>query len=147
MAFADRVNVLDPTMGEKASGHFKIDSSVRSSDVYFLVNESNPKCYAEQMIERFIDTSRLIGEEIAKRYRQLSVTFYHRGNLTDELFMSKSTKILTLCENDLISEYHWRDGQPRDTVFYDHGMERGAENIKLDDMRFKKKNDTTARGY
>jgi hypothetical protein len=140
--FADMVYVVGPTMGEKASGHYKIDSSILNRELYFLVNESNPKCYAKPVIEKFIDTNRLIREEIAKRYYELRVHFYHRGDNTvgdntDELLKSRTTKPLVYFENDIISEYVWRDGRQAETLFYDHGQIMDGQDIKLEDMRKK----------
>ena len=141
--FADVVNVVGPTMDERASGHAKIDSSIRSSDVYFLVNESDPKLYAQPVIEKFIDTNQFIREEIAKRHYELTVWFYHRGDNsggdnTDELLKTRSGKMLTYFNNDIISEYVWRNGQPVDTAYYDHGVKKRAENLKPEDMLNKK---------
>jgi len=138
--FADVVYVVGPTMDERASGHFKIDSSIQSSDVFFMVNENNPKYYAKPVIEKFIDTNRFIQEAIVRHYYELRVCFYHRGDNsggdnTDELLRTRSSKLLTYFNNDIISEYVWRDGRPKDTVFYDHGVEVGAEHIQLEDMR------------
>lgn len=137
--FADRVNLAGPAMGEKAAGFAKVDSSIRNCDIFFLVNESNAKCYGEPVIERFIDTSRFIREAIAQRYNELWVHFYHRGDNTDDLLKTRSTKLLALCNNDIVSEFLWRHGQPRDTLLYDHGHVIGEDDIKLEDMRFKKK--------
>lgn len=135
--FADDVYFVGPTMGEKAAGITKIDSSIRNSDVYFLVNESDPKRYAQPVIEKFIDTNRFIREEIAKRYNYLTVWFYRRGNNTegnntDELLRTRTTKLLPYFNDDIISRYVWRNGRPNDTAFYDHGVERGAEKLNPD---------------
>lgn len=141
--FADWIHVAEPTIGEVASGHFKIDSSKLNCELFFLVNETNPKYYADSVIERFIDTSQLIKEASEKHYDELRLLFYHRSSNTDELLKTKSTKYLPYCDNDMISEYAWRQGRPETTLFYDHGRPRG-EKIKLEDMRFKKKIDTAA---
>ncbi|HEV2479693.1 MAG TPA: hypothetical protein VGS79_08505 [Puia sp.] len=137
--FADRVYLIGPTMGEKASGHAKIDSSIKGSNVFFLVNESNPKYYADSVIDRFIDTNRFIREEIAKRYHELTVHFYHRGDYTAGLLEDRSIKALILSDKDIISEYVWRDGRPSDTLYYENGQIKDGQNIQLEDMRKKKK--------
>lgn len=139
MDFSDDINIVGPTMAERAAGNASIDSPKRSCDLFFLVNETNPKCYAPAAIHRFIDTNQFIKGEIAKHYHELRIHFYHRGDGTNALIKSRSTKELTLFDKDIISEYVWRDGQPRDTLSYENGQVKGAENIQLEDVRKEKK--------
>jgi len=109
--FADDLSIVGPTIGERAAGHAKVDSTVRSRELFFLVNESDPKCYSEEVIERFVDTCKFVRREIAMRYHELRVTFYHRSVNTDFMLHTRTDKALTLCYNDIISEVVWRDGR------------------------------------
>lgn len=134
--FEDYIYYPGPTMGEKAAGHFAIDSSIKRCELFFLVNESNPKYYPERYIDGFIDTSRVINTEIAKKYEELRVHFYHRSSHTDAMLELRSHKAFTLCYGDDISEYVWRNGHPSDTLFYDsRGRIIGTEKIQLEDVR------------
>ncbi|HEV2479694.1 MAG TPA: hypothetical protein VGS79_08510 [Puia sp.] len=136
--FADDIYIAGPTMGELATGHPKIDSSEKNCELFFLVNETNPKYYADSVIERFIDTSWVIREAMTKGYHELRVHFYHRGGESDELLKTRDAKVLDYLANEMISEYGWMEGRPEGTIFYDHGRVRG-EDIQLEDMRKKKK--------
>lgn len=130
--FADVLSIVGPTMGERAAGNVKIDSNVRSRQLFFLINESTPKCYSETVIDGFIDSSKLVQQEIARRYYELRIMFYHRSANTDAMLKFRTDKALTLCNDDIISEYVWRNGQASDTLFYDHGRIRGSEDIKIE---------------
>jgi hypothetical protein len=127
--FADNVNFVHPVFG---SDKDKDDTSRKAVNIHFLINESSKSCYGEPVINKFIDTSRFIQQQIKNGYYDLRVTFYHKSENTDAMLKLRTNKALTLCNDDIISEYGWREGKPSDTLFYEHGQIKGSEKIKLE---------------
>ena len=133
------MDFLDQTGYQRPSYDYeKIDSSLINKELYYLVDESNPKNIEDSMIWSFIKSDPIIQKEIAKNYFRLNIMFYHQSDNTDIVLKQRTYRNLPDCNEDEISEYEWDQGKYSSIWHYDHGVLRGSEKIILEDIKHSK---------
>ena len=130
MDFLDLVSIQLPSYSYE-----KIDSSLINRDLYYLVNESNPKNIEDSMIWNFIKTDHFIQQEIHQNYFRLNIMFYHQSENTDIVTKHRTSRYLSDCNQDEVSEYEWNQGKFNIVWHFDNGIMRGSENIILEDIK------------
>jgi len=112
---------------------------INDMSMYFLVNRTELKNIDFGLIEKFISTDSFIQNKI-QRFSEVSITVYKESKNTKYLIKSKSSKYLSLCNDDIVVEYLWADGKPSDTLYYENGQINGSEKIRLLNIRDTTKN-------
>ena len=133
MDFLDVASIIPPSYSYE-----KIDSSLINRNLFYLVDESNPKNIKDSMIWNFINSDHFIQQEIHKNYFRLNIVFYHQSENTDIVVQHRSPRYLPDCNEDQFSEYEWDQGKLDDVMHFDNGVLRGAENIILEDIKHHK---------
>ena len=110
---------------------------VQEKDLNFVIDETDTKCLSDSMIRNFIKNDEFIQREIQNGYYRLDITFYKKSGYTDALIKKKSSRYIDYCENDIVFEYQWVEGKFYGVYYYDKGIIKGTEQIKLEIIKKK----------
>jgi hypothetical protein len=116
----------------------KVDSSQQLRSIYFLIDESDPKCIKDSMMTNFIKTDQFIQNEISAKYAGLTINFYRKSKETDFLVKNKSSRDLPYCNKDIVAEFQWTNGIYSLVNHYTNGLIDGIDNTELEDLKHPK---------
>lgn len=124
--FCDVLNDLSKDVDHKPP-----DRKFQEKTLYFIVNKDKFQSSTDSIINNFIRNDEFVQKELFNGYDRLTMIFYKESKVTGEMMKQRSSAYLPYCENDIISEYGWKNGRPSDTLYFENGMIKGAENIQL----------------
>lgn len=99
--------------------------------IYFLIDETNIDCINYKQIEEYLKNNSMVQKQIHEKFAMLGTIFFKKSTNTDNLIKYKSKKMLTLCNDDKVVEFFWRQGVLSDTFYYKNGRIKGSENVQL----------------
>jgi len=109
----------------------KAGKTLQLKSLNYIVDATHSACWADSILLPFVKTDSFIQEEMNKKYYHLTITFYKRSSDTKILMKEHSSRLLNLCNDDIVVEYQWIEGKLLEPLYYHNGVIEGAKDIQL----------------
>ena len=130
--FCDGLNMPPVAVGQIQ------DTNLKSRDLSFVIDETNSKCFTNEIMKGYLDSDSFVQNEIKKKYYRLNVTFYKKSDNTDRVLEMKSSKFISDCNEDIVADYEWDKGVYSNVDYYKNGVIESAENIMIENIKREK---------